>query len=160
MIKLKNYKMAYIATPLVLAIITAISINFKLTNYYFGFLVAVLLFVIPNWVFKLWDKHGCKGMLQIFGLQLCVFFIMSGIGIGIFYIRLRNSIVDIENMRPTIVELLKSENPEFPGIYFSKKFKNGMIDIAPCWSNDVIVYYNNVRDWKLQLALDFLDMGS
>ena len=141
-IKIDRYRISFIVTPLVLAIITAISINLKLTNYYFGFSVAVLLLVIPNLVFNLWDKYGCRGMLQIFALQLFVFFLISGVGIGIFYIRLRNNIVEIEKLRPRIVELLNSGNPELPGIYFSKTFKNGMVDIAPCWSNDVIVYYN------------------
>ena len=138
-----KFKWWQIIAPLVLGIIAGVAVNYKLTNYFVGFPVAILSFLVPSWILALYQKYNIKGVFLILCLQFTVFIFVFGLGIGLFYIKLNKAVVDIENRRVEIIDALKSDNPELSGIYFSKTLKDRMIDIYPCWSNDTIIYYND-----------------
>ena len=137
----QTYGIARLAIPLALGLITALAINFKVTNYYVPLVVCISLFAVPAWAFPLLFAKNLKGNLRIFGLQCLVFFTITGIGIGVFYCNLRNLVVDVDSRRAEITAALQTENPSLPGLCFYPRNKNGSWDISPCCANDVIVFY-------------------
>ena len=137
----QTYGIARLVVPLTLGLVTALAINYKVTNYYVMLAACIGFFAVPIGIIQLLTTKGFKGNLRIFGLQCLAFFIVTGIGIGIFYCNLRNLVGDIDSRRAEITAALQAENPSLPGICFYPKNKNGSRDISPCWSNDVVVYY-------------------